>query len=810
MGEYRVKSGQSLPSLGGGLPNLPKLSALKGKDGADSKTHSASVGGLPKLGAGGSKLSGLPKFTGKLGVAKPDEKDVKDEIIEDKQEDSADQKAEIAGSPQSDDNNASKDEDLAFSIADDSPTEVGSTEDLLAAMNGIDGWDDVSSLGNRDKISSEPLSASLSDMEAAGSVHDGDFDSDYDGPTLVQSSSLLDIVEDDDDDLASLTSSDKEDSGTANAAKSESKSSIPGIPKAAPAPPAPKPSVPGIPKVASAPKIPHVASVSEMPQAESVQEMPQIESVPEMPQAESVPEIPKAESVPEMPQVESLPEMPKIESVPEMPKAESVPEIPKAESVPEMPKTESVPEMPQAMQESADSVAPDKSDGMQDGMAEMSDEEQLQALLDAMTPEERMAYETHCLQEQANAAQRRMEQDAELRRMYAQSASEPQKSPLGLIVGIIVAIIAVGAIIGVVMSKSGDPEADTAAAAEEQAAEEAPPAAKRADLKTYKVTVNIEGASELYVNGRRVSMGEVDFAEGHMNSVMAFAPHMVPYFETFDADKKVTGPIEGAMVSDELYEKGRIEFRMSNPDQAKSPAKVKFDGQTVQNFPKDIIRDVVLGRPHILTIETADYAKHMHLIWPDEHDVTVTIPELKNPNDALVATESVMKKMPKPENAYGVRISTGGRTSMTPIIASVAPGDIIEYSISREQRKPLRVAVIPDGYGSLSLDMTLLRASIGESVVGFRRSDKGGSDYRVCMRRSGEVVCPSMSADTTVPSGNDWVFFAVAGSETNPVILQGMQQQLLQNSRKYVFETSLDKKKAFTFRQVEYKSTKKK
>ena len=107
------------------------------------------------------------------------------------------------------------------------------------------------------------------------------------------------------------------------------------------------------------------------------------------------------------------------------------------------------------------------------------------------------------------------------------------------------------------------------------------------------------------------------------------------------------------------------------------------------------------------------------------------------------------------------------------------------------------------------LDMTLLRKSIGESIVAFRRADKE-TDYRVCMRRSGEVICPSMDAETTVPSGNDWVFFAVAGTELNAVVLRGTQKQELQSSRKYTFETQLDKNKSFSYRQVGYQSTKKK
>lgn len=333
-------------------------------------------------------------------------------------------------------------------------------------------------------------------------------------------------------------------------------------------------------------------------------------------------------------------------------------------------------------------------------------------------------------------------------------------------------------------------------------------AADRADLETYKVSVRIDGATSIFVNGQAVAMGDVDFVKGRMNTIIAYAPHMVPYFATFSADEKVTAPVEAALESDVLYEKGRIDFRFTDAEQGKMRYTARFDGQPLSNFPATVT-DVVLGRPHILTIETPSLAKHMHIIWPDDRENTVTIPELKPANMALRGTECTTKKMPASEKNYAFSIKNGNTTSKQPIIATVTPGNMIEYSVAREQRKKLDVAIIPDGFGTLMLDMTLLRKSIGESIVAFRRADKE-ADYRVCMRRSGEVICPSMDAETTVPSGNDWVFFAVAGTELNAVVLRGTQKQELQSSRKYTFETQLDKNKSFSYRQVGYQSTKKK
>ena len=758
MGEYRLKSGQSLPSLGGGsLPNLPKINALKGNTIAPPPQSSKPARPLPsyasltipKSGAPAGRSSTLSKVPTKLGATtKPIAADPK---VEHKPETKREEKTIDAETV--------KPDYEGFSQADDAPTEVGSADVLLAAMNGIDSWDEVSSLGENGVLGTQTIAQSFE--EIANSLAQCENDDDIDGPTMVTTSPLLDLL----DDEGELPSESVEQMHQAVA-----------------------------------------PSVAEMPASPSVAEMPKVPSVPEIPKSPAIVEMPAAPPIPEVPKTPSVPQMPQAQVPPaDMPQ---VPASPSVADMPQVPASPSVADMPQAAAQAQ--VAQNAAEAEAGDMSNMSDEEQLQAILNSMTPEERLAYETHCFEEQARAAQERMARQKELYEMYGESSPNRTKTPAGLVIGIVVLVLGLLGFVAYLAVSANEPVKDEKAA-EDQSQEqgEAPViAADRADLETYKVSVRIDGATSIFVNGQAVAMGDVDFVKGRKNTIIAYAPHMVPYFATFSADEKVTAPIEAALESDVLYEKGRIDFRFTDAEQGKMRYTARFDGQPLSNFPATVT-DVVLGRPHILTIETPSLAKHMHIIWPDDRENTVTIPELKPANMALRGTECTTKKMPASEKNYAFSIKNGNTTSKQPIIATVTPGNMIEYSVAREQRKKLDVAIIPDGFGTLMLDMTLLRKSIGESIVAFRRADKE-ADYRVCMRRSGEVICPSMDAETTVPSGNDWVFFAVAGTELNAVVLRGTQKQELQSSRKYTFETQLDKNKSFSYRQVGYQSTKKK
>ena len=783
MGEYRLKSGQSLPSLGGGsLPNLPKINALKGNTIAPPPQSSKPARPLPsyasltipKSGAPAGRSSTLSKVPTKLGATtKPIAADPK---VEHKPETKREEKTVDAETV--------KPDYEGFSQADDAPTEVGSADVLLAAMNGIDSWDEVSSLGENGVLGTQTIAQSFE--EIANSLAQCENDDDIDGPTMVTTSPLLDLL----DDEGELPSESVEQMHQAVAP------SVAEMPAS--------PSVAEMPKVPSVPEIPKSPAIVEMPAAPPIPEVPKTPSVPQMPQAQvppaDMPQVPASPSVADMPQV---PASPSVAEMPQVP-----PASPSVAEKPQVPASPSVADMPQAAAQAQ--VAQNAAEAEAGDMSNMSDEEQLQAILNSMTPEERLAYETHCFEEQARAAQERMARQKELYEMYGESSPNRTKTPAGLVIGIVVLVLGLLGFVAYLAVSANEPVKDEKAAEDQSQEQGEVPviAADRADLETYKVSVRIDGATSIFVNGQAVAMGDVDFVKGRKNTIIAYAPHMVPYFATFSADEKVTAPIEAALESDVLYEKGRIDFRFTDAEQGKMRYTARFDGQPLSNFPATVT-DVVLGRPHILTIETPSLAKHMHIIWPDDRENTVTIPELKPANMALRGTECTTKKMPASEKNYAFSIKNGNTTSKQPIIATVTPGNMIEYSVAREQRKKLDVAIIPDGFGTLMLDMTLLRKSIGESIVAFRRADKE-ADYRVCMRRSGEVICPSMDAETTVPSGNDWVFFAVAGTELNAVVLRGTQKQELQSSRKYTFETQLDKNKSFSYRQVGYQSTKKK
>ena len=796
MGEYRLKSGQSLPSLGGGsLPNLPKINALKGNTIAPPPQSSKPARPLPsyasltipKSGAPAGRSSTLSKVPTKLGATtKPIAADPK---VEHKPETKREEKTVDAETV--------KPDYEGFSQADDAPTEVGSADVLLAAMNGIDSWDEVSSLGENGVLGTQTIAQSFE--EIANSLAQCENDDDIDGPTMVTTSPLLDLL----DDEGELPSESVEQMHQAVAP------SVAEMPAS--------PSVAEMPKVPSVPEIPKSPAIVEMPAAPPIPEVPKTPSVPQMPQAQvppaDMPQVPASPSVADMPQVPASPSVSEMPQVPPAsPSVADMPQVPPASpsvaEMPQVPASPSVADMPQAAAQAQ--VAQNAAEAEAGDMSNMSDEEQLQAILNSMTPEERLAYETHCFEEQARAAQERMARQKELYEMYGESSPNRTKTPAGLVIGIVVLVLGLLGFVAYLAVSANEPVKDEKAAEDQSQEQGEVPviAADRADLETYKVSVRIDGATSIFVNGQAVAMGDVDFVKGRKNTIIAYAPHMVPYFATFSADEKVTAPIEAALESDVLYEKGRIDFRFTDAEQGKMRYTARFDGQPLSNFPATVT-DVVLGRPHILTIETPSLAKHMHIIWPDDRDNTVTIPELKPANMALRGTECTTKKMPASEKNYAFSIKNGNTTSKQPIIATVTPGNMIEYSVAREQRKKLDVAIIPDGFGTLMLDMTLLRKSIGESIVAFRRADKE-ADYRVCMRRSGEVICPSMDAETTVPSGNDWVFFAVAGTELNAVVLRGTQKQELQSSRKYTFETQLDKNKSFSYRQVGYQSTKKK
>jgi len=427
---------------------------------------------------------------------------------------------------------------------------------------------------------------------------------------------------------------------------------------------------------------------------------------------------------------------------------------------------------------------------------EMSDEEKLQAMLDQMTPQERAEYEAYCAEQSRDELQRQREKQRELYEMYGNvsATGASNKAPIGLIlVGVLICAGFLFAIIHFVTSDSSEPEATNETVADAEPVKAEPVRAE--PLNTYSVTINRGAADDVFVNGVPVNGSTAQFVSNHRNTVIAYSTNMVPYFQTFDGKTEVTDPIDIQMVPDTLYAKGQISFRLTDRDITNGGLRVTFDGHVIGNFP-GAIPDVVLGFPHILTLEKPGYAKHMHIIWGNDSNNTVTIPELKKEADVLSGTDCSLKKFPTSDKQYGVRIDTAGQSFSDPTtIATVPYGDIIEYYITREQRKPMQISVIPDGFGSMQMDVVLLHDSIGESVLSFENAKK--TDIQVCLRRVGVLICPDMKSDTAVPSGNDWEFFAYQGEANNPSPIRGAQMQTLTANRKYVIEATRDERGLF-------------
>ena len=182
----------------------------------------------------------------------------------------------------------------------------------------------------------------------------------------------------------------------------------------------------------------------------------------------------------------------------------------------------------------------------------------------------------------------------------------------------------------------------------------------------------------------------------------------------------------------------------------------------------------------------------MHLIWPDDRESTVHIPELSSAEIAKGGSRCYVKLPPASGKSVGIKIYAGGQEYNSDAVVTLLPDGMVEYYIDREQRHPLQLAVIPpDEFGTLALDTSLLRNSIGRAIVYFKRPPN--STFQVCMRRSGELICPDMTKETEVPSGPDWEFLAAEGSEGNWRLIRGTQIQDLVKDRKYGFDVRTDR-----------------
>ena len=772
---------KGLPKLGGGMSGLPKLG-------------SSGMSGLPKLGSLSSKKVELPKL--KLG---------------------------------------------GVSVPSAKPGPVVSlpseTEESTTTENTVDAL-----------------------LDALGIADTPSFD-DEEVETLVVNRSSLDSVEASSGfDLSELDSIELSEETRVTAPPSFNDlhqkggaSDAPGVAALVPpAPPAPAvshvPSIPAAPSASAAPAVSHVPSIPAVPSSSGV---PRVSSIPVPPSAPAIPKTPSvtapevrlpiAPLLPQTPEVaqakedqfvQTLPEI-KVdmaevvspapamaspaeavsEPVPPAPPAPApvpmpvapapvvpapvapapvapAPVVPVAPS-PDAPKP-SIPEMTVA-----EAVASAELHGVPSEQPQpmMSEEAQFAAILASMSPEERAAYEAYELEQARQAEAREQEKMKELREMYGKPSdiAMQRKFPVGLLVALLLIFGGVGFGIYKIMTMETPEDLKPAVAAEPE--EVMPEQARVAPLNKYAVKLKVSGATALFINGEETPLtGEHYFVTGHRNTIMAFGEGMVPYFKTFDPKSLVAGTVTVALEPAVMYQKGIVNFKLSKD---MTGIKATFDGRRLGSFPTSI-QDVVLGRPHILILEKEGFAKHMHLIWPDTDETNVVIPDLVTEYNALAGTVCSLKPFPVSSIKYGVKISYGGQSYENPIVPTLLHGDIIEYYINREQRQDLSFAVVPDGFGTLSIDASLLRASIGEAVVNFRRPQN--SVVQPCLRRYGEVICPKINTDTVVPSGPDWEVFGVTGEGEDVRVLRGSQSLRLAGQYRYMFDVSQDSRGTFTFK----------
>jgi len=440
---------------------------------------------------------------------------------------------------------------------------------------------------------------------------------------------------------------------------------------------------------------------------------------------------------------------------------------------------------------------------------EAYEQEQLELALADLTPEEREAYEQE--QFERAAEQERMAQEAASAKRLAfietyagEVASKPKSSHTGLVIGIAVAAAVIIGIVVAFAAGSGETPPVQAAVQEETVQEVAADVIEAAPLNYFDVNIDIPSDATLYINGVRTAVGSSHkFVRGHRNTIFAYREGMVPFFKTFEKGADFSKPIVVNFESDELYLKSKVSFKFSDPSVEGYDLKATFNGRTLPRFPMDV-HDVVLGRPHILELEKPGYGKHMHIIWPDNSvDNQVMIPVLTSENNARGGTTLELKKFPvRTAQPYSVRITMGDNVYTAPVLVNAPAGSLVEYSIARKQRIPLAFSIYPRGFGTISFDTDLLAESLGDSRVAFKTPKN--SEIQLCFRRVGELVCPSMTGETIVPSGNGWEAFAYVGPHNAKRMLRNSYHQELQPNRGYVFSVDI-KGDNLVFKQEGYK-----
>ena len=172
---------------------------------------------------------------------------------------------------------------------------------------------------------------------------------------------------------------------------------------------------------------------------------------------------------------------------------------------------------------------------------------------------------------------------------------------------------------------------------------------------------------------------------------------------------------------------------------------------------------------------------------------TVEIPELQSEKDGQFRTVFEVS-MDKSERASRLTVEAEGMQYSSAGRMELKKDGVVKYSVSMDKRKTLDGQVELFSYGSVKVEPALLRESLGDTEVSFRRAG-GRRDTRnvsICFVRTGELVCPPMTESTVMPSGS-WQVMGFEFDGEERFRLAGDFTQRLFVGKSYVLELVLKK-----------------
>ncbi len=273
-------------------------------------------------------------------------------------------------------------DDLALS--DDEPTDVGAADDILAAVGGIDGWDNIPNSA----VNSAASGANTAEPNYELSILNGTFlgEEEEDTTSVVESP------------FSKLTPS-SQGLSAAGHLSSGNIANLPGLKSSGNGLPSPKSSE-GLPSLKSSEGLPSLKSSEGLPSPKSIEGLPSPKS------SEGLPSLKSNDSQGDHHSIDNMDDpLPNLKpSSQNNPSASGVASNAAAaiSTAAVSPKTdESVqhintsPAVTNSQQATAQ-TAPQQASAPTSREEEMTDEEQLAEILNSMTPEERAEYEAHC------------------------------------------------------------------------------------------------------------------------------------------------------------------------------------------------------------------------------------------------------------------------------------------------------------------------------------------------------------------------------------------------------------------------------